>query len=257
MNGLIDTHAHIYLSNFQDDIDNVLEKSKMAGVSKIYMPNIDSTTIEGMLQLEKDHPNFCIPMMGIHPCNIKDNFQEELDNALSWLKRREFCAIGEIGIDLYWDKTHQEEQIKAFEIQINWAKDIDKPIVIHCRNSIDLSIEIVKKHQDGQLNGVFHCFTGNVEQAKEIVDMGFLLGIGGVASFKNGGLDKVLPSISLDDIVLETDSPYLAPTPYRGKRNEPSYLVNIAERVAEIMDQEIETVANATYNNALRLFENG
>lgn len=257
MKGLIDTHAHIYLSKFQDDIEEVLDNSKLAGVNKIYMPNIDSNTIESMLQLEKDHPDFCVPMMGIHPCYIKDNFQKELDIASKWLEQRDFCAIGEIGIDLYWDKTHQDEQIKAFEIQINWAKDIEKPIVIHCRDSIDLTIQVVKKYQDGSLKGIFHCFTGNIDQAEKIVDMGFLLGIGGVATFKNGGLDNVLPGFELNNLVLETDSPYLAPTPYRGKRNEPSYLVNIANRVAEIMEDNVESVIETTTNNAIRVFNHG
>ena len=182
---------------------------------------------------------------------------EELNIAHSWLKKRDFCAIGEIGIDLYWDKTHKQEQIHAFETQINWAKELGKPIVIHCRESMDLTIDIVQEHQDGSLKGIFHCFTGNSDQARRIADLDFLLGIGGVVTFKNGGLDKVLPEMNLDHIVLETDSPYLAPTPYRGKRNEPAYLSFIAERTTEIMDIDIKELARRSTENALMLFENG
>lgn len=257
MHGLIDTHAHIYLSKFNEDLDHILENARSARIQRIYMPNIDSSTIERMMWLENKYRDFCFAMMGIHPCYINDDFEEELSIAYSWLKKRDFCAIGEIGIDLYWDKTHKQEQIKAFEQQINWAKELGKPIVIHCRDSIDLTIEIVKKHQDGTLKGIFHCFTGNTDQALQITNLDFLLGIGGVATFKNGGLDKVLPSISLDQMVLETDSPYLAPVPFRGKRNEPAYLSYISERVAEIMDIDVDELVSRSTINALRLFENG
>lgn len=254
---LIDTHAHIYLSKFQDDLEDVLGAAKTLGVRKIYMPNIDSTSIESMLKIEQDYNNFCHAMMGIHPCYVKDNFREELDIAQSWLEKRDFCAIGEIGIDLYWDKSHKDEQVTAFETQVNWAKDLRKPIAIHCRDSMDLSIDIVRKHQDGNLRGVFHCFTGNIEQAKRVIDMGFMLGIGGVVTFKNGGLDQVLPVLDTDWILLETDSPYLAPVPFRGKRNEPAYLNTIATRVGELMQCNLDEISSITTRNALRLFENG
>jgi TatD DNase family protein len=254
---LIDTHAHIYLSKFQDDLDDVLGAAKTLGVRKIFMPNIDSTSIESMLKIEQDCNDFCHAMMGIHPCYVKDNFLEELDIAHSWLEKRDFCAIGEIGIDLYWDKSHKDEQVIAFETQINWAKDLGKPIVIHCRDSMDTSIDIGRKHQDGKLRGVFHCFTGSIEQAKQIIDMGFMLGIGGVVTFKNGGLDQVLPALDTDWILLETDSPYLAPVPFRGKRNEPAYLNTIATRVGELMQCNLNEISAITTINALRLFENG
>jgi len=257
MTALVDTHAHMYLSKFQDDLDEVLSRAKETGIEKIYMPNIDSNTIDSMLQLENDYPDFCVPMIGVHPCYIKDDFEQELSVARSWLEKRDFCALGEIGIDLYWDKTYKSEQISAFELQIEWAKEMDKPIVIHCRESMDLTIEVVHKLQDGHLSGVFHCFTGDAEQARKIVDLGFLLGIGGVATFKNGGLDKVLPHVSLEQIILETDSPYLAPTPYRGKRNEPSFLMNIANQVASMMREDLQTVASVTTSNAKILFEDG
>lgn len=254
---LIDTHAHIYSSKFQDDLDDVLGAAKTLGVRKIYMPNIDSTSIESMLKIEQEYSDFCHAMMGIHPCYVKDNFREELDIAQSWLEKRDFCAIGEIGIDLYWDKSHKDQQVTAFETQINWGKDLRKPIVIHCRDSMDLSIDIVRKHQDGNLRGVFHCFTGTIEQAKQIVDMGFMLGIGGVATFKNGGLDQVLPWLATSSVLLETDSPYLAPVPFRGKRNEPAYLNTIANRVGELMQCNLNEISSVTTHNALRLFENG
>jgi len=254
---MIDSHAHIYLSKFKDDLDHVLQNAREAGVRKIFMPNIDSKSIEGMLKLENEYQDFCVPMMGIHPCYINENYKSELSVARSWLDQRDFCAIGEIGIDLYWDKTHIEQQIEAFELQINWAKELKKPIVIHCRESMDLAIEIVKNYQDGNLTGIFHCFTGDIEQAKKIIDMNFLLGIGGVATFKNGGLDGILPEVALENLVLETDAPYLAPVPFRGKRNEPSYLTHIAKKIAQIKECDLEMVSSVTTFNALQLFENG
>lgn len=254
---MIDTHAHIYLPEFDEDIDEVIAEAKTAGVQKIYMPNIDHRSIEPMLELEQKFLGFCVPMMGLHPCYVKDDFEKELKNVEKWLQDRTFCAVGEIGTDLYWDKTHTKEQIAAFETQINWAKDLGLPIVIHCRESIEMTIEIVEKQQDGRLKGVFHCFTGNNDQAAKITDLNFYLGIGGVSTFKNGGLDKVLPDVELKHILLETDSPYLAPVPYRGKRNMPAYLTLIANRIAELKGVEVTEVITSTTENALKLFENG
>jgi TatD DNase family protein len=256
MTQLIDTHAHIYLSEFDDDIDEVIDRSKEAGIEKIFMPNIDSNSIEGMLEIEKIYKNYCVSMMGLHPCYVKTNYKEELNNIKFWLEKRPFCAIGEIGIDLHWDTTFKDDQIAAFETQINWAKDLDLPIVIHCRKSIDLTIDIVKKNQDGKLKGIFHCFSGNHEHAKKIIDLNFLLGIGGVVTFKNGGLNKVIPDIELNNIVLETDSPYLTPSPFRGKRNMPSYLQIIASKIAEIKKCDINDVARITSENAINIFQN-
>jgi len=254
MMNLIDTHAHLYLSEFEKDIESVIDESKKAGVEKIFLPNIDLNSIDGMLQLEKKYHNYCFSLMGLHPCYVKNNYQKELQLIKTWLEKSQFCAIGEIGIDLFWDKTHIDEQISAFETQINWAKDLDLPIVIHCRASIDMTIEIVRKHQDGNLKGIFHCFSGDHEHAKKIIDLNFLLGIGGVVTFKNGGLDKVIPEIELKNIVLETDSPYLAPTPHRGKRNVPSYLHLIASRIAELKNCEVNEVAGVTTENARTIF---
>ena len=256
MTKLIDTHAHIYLSEFENDIDEVVYRSKEAGIGNIFMPNIDSNSIAGMLKLEKSYDNYCISMMGLHPCYVKNNYKEELQIMKSWFEKRKFCAVGEIGIDLYWDKTYLNEQISAFETQINWAKDLGLPIVIHCRDSIDMTIEIVRKQQDSNLKGIFHCFSGDHNHAKKIVDLNFLLGIGGIVTFKNGGIDKVIPDIELRYIVLETDSPYLAPSPYRGKRNMPLYLQNIASRIAELKKCEIEEVAQVTTENANKIFRN-
>jgi TatD DNase family protein len=254
---MIDTHAHIYLSEFDQDIDEVIEKSKETGVEKIFMPNINSESIEDMLFLERKFEDYAIPMMGLHPCYVKNNFKEELKVMQSLFEERQFCAVGEVGIDLYWDKTFLEEQITVFQTQINWAKDLDIPIIIHCRDSLDMTIDLVKENQDGKLKGIFHCFSGDQDHAKKIVDLNFLLGIGGVVTFKNGGLDKIIPDVDLKHIVLETDSPYLTPSPHRGKRNMPSYLHLIASRIAELKACDINEVAKVTTENALKIFGNG
>jgi TatD DNase family protein len=254
---MIDTHAHIYLKEFQEDLPDVIQQSKQSGVKKIFMPNIDAHSIDHMLSLESQYNDYCIPMMGLHPCYVKEDYKAELKLIESWLGQREFCAVGEIGIDLYWDKSFMKEQIKAFETQIEWAKELNIPIVIHCRESIDMTIDVVKKHQDGDLHGIFHCFSGNINHANSIIDLNFILGIGGVVTFKNGGLDKVVPYVDLKHIVLETDSPYLAPTPYRGKRNSPAYLKHIAEKIAELKGCTFEEVALETTDSANNIFSHG
>jgi len=256
MTNLIDTHAHLYLSEFENDLADVIDRSKEAGVEKIYMPNIDSNSIDGMLRIEKKYPDYCASMMGLHPCYVKNEYKDELETIKSWFEKHPFCAVGEIGIDLYWDKTYVNEQIAAFEAQINWAKDLGLPVIIHCRESIDMTIEIVEKLQDGKLKGIFHCFGGGHDHAKKIIDLNFLLGIGGVVTFKNGGINKIIPDIDLKHIVLETDSPYLTPAPYRGKRNMPNYLQIIASRIAELKECEIDEVAGVTTGNAKNVFRN-
>lgn len=256
MINLIDTHAHLYLSEFENDLDNVIDKSKVAGVDKIFMPNIDCNSIDGMLKIEQKYPNYCASMLGLHPCYVKNEYKDELDTINLWFEKHPFCAIGEIGIDLYWDKTYINEQISAFETQINWAKDLGLPVIIHCRESIDMTIEIVRKLQDGNLKGIFHCFSGNHDHVKKITDLNFLLGIGGVVTFKNGGINKIIPDIDLKNIVLETDSPYLAPVPHRGKRNMPAYLQIIASRIAELKECEFKEVARVTTENAKNVFRN-
>lgn len=250
----IDTHAHIYSNEFADDRTAMLQRCEEQGIGKIYMPNVDSRSIDGMLELEANGNGKYMAMMGLHPCSVNNDFQRELYVVEEWLSKRKFAAVGEIGTDLYWDKTFWEQQKEAFNIQVGWAKKYKLPIVIHCRESIDQTIDLVEQLQDGSLTGIFHCYSGNVEQAKRIIKLNFLLGIGGVVTFKNGGLDKVLPEISLDHIVLETDSPYLAPVPHRGKRNEPSYIPLVAEKIAALTRTKIDEVMAATTKNALKIF---
>lgn len=251
---LIETHAHIYAKEFKDDIDEVIENSRNNFIDKIYMPNIDHISIDGMLELEHKYPDFCIPMMGLHPCSVKKDFEKELYLVEDWLKKRKFIAIGETGIDLYWDKKLFSYQQEAFKIQLALAKQYNIPVIIHCRESFNETISLVEEMADEGLTGVFHCFNGSLEDAKRVEKIGFYLGIGGVATFKNGGLDKVLPDMGLENVILETDSPYLSPAPHRGKRNEPSYIKIVANKVAELCDKDVEEVASITTHNASKLF---
>lgn len=250
----IDTHAHIYAEQFDKDREEVLQRTFEQNVTKIYMPNIDHTSIDAMLEVEEKYPNNCFAMMGLHPCYVKKGFEKELYLVEEWLNRREFVAVGEIGTDLYWDKTTFDMQAEAFKIQVNWAKEKGLAIIIHCRDSFAETLELLEPLKDENLKGIFHCFTGTLEEAQKAIDLGFYLGIGGVSTFKNGGLDKVLPSIKLEHLVLETDCPYLAPVPHRGKRNETSYIPLIAHRIAELGEKPIEEVAKITSENAGKVF---
>jgi TatD DNase family protein len=254
MNYWVDTHNHIYLPDFDDDRTEVLSRCKEILVNRIYLPNIDHSSIDAMLEVEQKFPDLCVAMMGLHPCSVKADFEKELYRVEYWLSKRTFAAVGEMGTDLYWDKSFWNQQQEAFKIQVSWAKQYGLPIVIHCRDSLDQTLDMLEPLLDGKLRGIFHCFSGSLEQAKRIVQVGFLLGIGGVATFKNGGLDKVLPEIDLSNIVLETDSPYLAPVPHRGKRNSPLYLPLIAERVAALKNVPLEAVRAITTRNAHALF---
>lgn len=249
-----DTHAHIFADDFKNDLEDVLLRARSEGVGKIVMPNIDHTSIDGMLETEHRYPSVCYATIGLHPTSVKKDFERELYIVETWLAKRRFAAIGEMGTDLYWDKTWWGEQQEAFRIQATWAKEHDLPIIIHCRETLDETIALVEELQDGKLRGVFHCFTGTAAQAEKIVKLGFYMGIGGVSTFKKGGLDTVLPAVDLAHILLETDSPYLAPVPHRGKRNEPAYLTLVARRVAEIKNVPVEVVRSTTTENALRLF---
>ena len=253
---LIDTHTHLYAAQFDEDQKAMMERAFEVGVQQFFLPNIDSESIEPMLKLEAEYPGRCFAMMGLHPCSVKENYREELELVKKWLDRRAFSAVGEIGLDLYWDKTYVEEQKEAFRIQIEWAKSLGIPIVIHTRDAMDMAIEIVEEHKDEQLEGIFHCFTGNLEQALRIIDLGFYLGIGGVITFKNGGLDKVVAKqeIGLEHLVLETDAPYLAPTPKRGKRNESAYIRLVAEKLAMVKGVSYEEISHQTTRNARHLF---
>ena len=252
---LIDTHTHLYLEEFETDRDEMMERAWKAGVQEVYLPNIDSSTIQPMLLMEDTFPGKCFPMMGLHPGSVKENFRDELKIIERWLSERPFCAVGEIGIDLYWDKTFLEFQKEAFLTQVNWAKQLDIPVVIHSRESIDLIIHLLKAEKDQRLRGIFHCFIGTHEQALAVIKLGFHMGIGGVLTFKNSGLNETVKKIPLEWIVLETDSPYLAPVPYRGKRNESAHLRLIAEKLSEIKGVDFEEVAVVTSTNAKKLLK--
>jgi TatD DNase family protein len=232
----------------------MLERAGKEGIRKILMPAIDSSTHEAMLKLEKDSPATCLSMMGLHPCSVKENPDNELKTARDHLEKRTFIAIGETGLDFYWDKTFIDQQYSAFHEQIEWALHYDIPVVIHSRNSIDECIKVVEEHQNGKLKGVFHCFSGNAEQGGKIIGLGFYMGIGGVLTFKNSGLDIVMGKLNLDHVVLETDAPYLAPAPFRGKRNEPAYLKYVLEKLATIKNTSREEIASITTANAEKLF---
>ncbi len=251
---LIDTHSHIYTGDFNSDIDEVVQNAYNNDVKKIVLPNIDAGTIKRLVDLSNAYPHICYPLMGLHPTSVHADYKEELEAIEYWLDKQKFYGIGEIGIDLYWDKTYINEQKDAFRHQIKLAKTNDLPIVIHLRNSFDEVYNIVKEEQDGTLKGIFHCFSGDEKEARKIVDLGFLLGIGGVITFKNSTLSEVLKKVDINKLVLETDSPYLAPDPKRGRRNESSYLIFIAQKLAEIYEVPVEKVAEITTANARNLF---
>lgn len=251
---IVDTHAHLYLEQFSKDIDEVISNCALEGVEKIYLPNIDSTTTEAMLALCKKHPDSCYPMIGLHPCSVKENFKEELKHITDMIEIEEFSGVGETGIDLYWDKTFKKQQINCFEFQIDLAKKKALPIIIHSRDSLELTIEIIESHQDGNLKGIFHCFNGTKSQCKKIADVNFLMGLGGVITYKKADMGEVVSYMPKDHFVLETDAPYLAPVPKRGKRNESAYIKFVAEKVAEFRRVPVEEVIEVTTTNALALF---
>ena len=251
---VIDTHAHLYSEEFQGDIDLVIERAQKAGVTKMYLPAIDSSETESMLALEQKFPGVCIAMMGLHPCYVKENFASELAHVKIWLDKRDFVAIGEIGLDFYWDKTFTNQQYEAFDTQMQWALDLKRPIVIHTRNAMQETINRVKPFAQKGLKGIFHCFSGSAESAKQIIDLGFLLGIGGVITYKNAGLPEVLETLGLEHLVLETDAPYLTPVPFRGKRNESSYLTYIISKLAAAKAVSEMEVAAITTANAEKIF---
>jgi TatD DNase family protein len=251
---MIDTHSHLYSEEFKTDIEDVLQKSSSNGISKIYLPAIDSQSHGLMLTLAEQHPETCIPMMGLHPCYVDDRYEEELRIVRDWIDKRMFAAIGEIGLDFYHSVEFKIQQEAAFQLQIEWAIEKDLPIVIHSRSSMDDCIKMIEQHGKGKLKGIFHCFGGDERQAKKVIDLGFYLGIGGVVTYKNAGLAKIVEQTALDYLVLETDAPYLSPVPFRGKRNESSYLVHIANKIAELKGVSIEEVDLTTTNNAKKIF---
>lgn len=252
---LIDTHAHLYSEEFEQDIATIVERASRQNVKQIYLPAIDSLSHEKLIALSDQYPDMMRPMMGLHPCSVTENSQIELDMAHAHLQnRKDWVAVGEIGLDFYWDTTYKTQQIAAFRTQIEWAIEANLPIVIHSRKSTYECIDILKDYK-GKLRGIFHCFSGSIEEAKEVVKLDFLLGIGGVVTYKNAGLKNVLPAIGLAHLVLETDAPYLTPVPYRGKRNESSYIRLIADEIAQIMQVGVSAVADKTTENALVLFK--
>jgi len=250
-----DTHAHLFLSQYEEDRTEVIYRAIEAGVTRMMLPNVDGDTIDGMLALADQFPDNCFPAIGLHPTSVDDKLQEALDNVNEHLETGNFYAIGETGIDLYWDKTNLSGQIEAFRQQIKLAQQYQLPLIIHCRDSFDEIIEVVLDMNNDELTGIFHSFTGSIEQAEKVMGAGFMLGIGGILTFKNSGLDQVINRIPLEHIVLETDSPYLAPHPLRGKRNESSYLVYTARKLAELHNRSLDEIAEITTVNALRLFK--
>ena len=252
---IIDTHSHIYQEDFDNDIDDVIERAKRIGVEKILLPNVDVASIEQLYTLVGKYPDYCIPMMGLHPTSVGANWEAELTTIKQEFGKQHFIAIGEIGLDLYWDKTYKREQEMVFEEQLRWSIEYDLPVVIHSRDAITECIACVKNVGADKLRGVFHSFGGSVEELEEILALGnFMIGINGVVTFKNSTLSTVLKNTDLSKIIVETDAPYLAPVPYRGKRNESSYTIKVVEKLAEIFEMSAEEVGNATTQNAQKLF---
>lgn len=251
---ITDTHTHLYSDAFDEDRNEAIQKAINHNIKRFFIPAIDSETTQSMYDLEKAFPENVFLMMGLHPTHVKENFEAELKHVEKELDRRKFYAVGEIGIDLYWDKSTLEIQKQAFKRQIQFAKDRDLPIVIHCRESFDEIFEVLESEMDEKLFGIFHCFTGDLDQAKKALSYNMKLGIGGVVTFKNGGIDKFINQIPLENIVLETDSPYLAPKPYRGKRNDPVYILKVAEKLSELYEIPVEEVAEVTTKNSKEIF---
>ncbi len=251
---LTDTHTHLYYERDSDKRKQLIERCLENGVSRLFLPNVDPESTDMIRELVTEYPEYCFPMLGLHPCEVKESFRTELDSICRNTGEQKIYAVGEIGIDLYWEKNTLEYQREAFRTQIHWAKSLDLPIVIHCREAFNEVYDILKEEKGDKLRGIFHCFTGTAEQAKLIIETGFYLGIGGVLTYKNAGLDKVVAELDLENIVLETDSPYLPPVPFRGKPNESSYLIYIARKVAELKNISLEEVAEITTNNSKSIF---
>jgi len=251
---LTDTHTHIYYETNEVKLAEQLERCAANGITRLFLPNVNSDTVNLVLKLSKAHPNQCFPMLGLHPCDVKENFEEELNSINIALQNQPIYAIGEIGIDLYWDKTFLSQQQIAFKKQIEWAKALNLPIVIHCREAFDEVFDILEEMNDEKLRGIFHCFTGDLAQAQQAINLGFMLGIGGVVTYKKAGLDLVVAQLDLNHLVLETDSPYLAPVPHRGKPNESAYLIHIAQKIAEIKNISLGEVAEITTANSIKVF---
>lgn len=251
---LIDTHTHLYLNAFDNDRDEMVERAIATGVKYMFLPNIDSSSVKGMHALCERFPENCFPMMGLHPTSVKENYQEEIEKVKRLLDENIYYGIGETGIDLYWDKTFYREQVKAFNIQIDLALEYELPLVIHARESFDEIFRVLENRDISGLQGVFHCFTGTMEEANRAIGLGFMLGIGGVLTYKKSGLDQVVSKIGIKDLILETDAPFLPPVPHRGKRNESAYVLHIADKLAEVLNIPVAEVASITTSNACKLF---
>ena len=251
---MTDTHTHLYYETDDTKRAALMQRCKENGISRLFLPNVDASSVPLVFGLAASYPGICYPMLGLHPCSVKPGWEDELDAIKAAVQQHKIVAIGEIGIDLYWDKTYLTGQVAAFKAQIAWAKSLKLPIVIHCRDAFDEVFEVLQQEHDENLRGIFHCFSGTIEQANKVIDLGFYLGIGGVVTYKNSGLDKVVAQIDLKHIVLETDSPYLTPVPYRGKPNESSYLIYVAQKVAELHQTTVETVAAITTENSKLVF---
>ncbi len=252
---LVDTHTHLYLKEFTDDINDVINRAKKEGVTKFYLPAIDSAEMDAITSLEKKFPDNCFAMAGLHPCSVKENYKDELRKVEEQLTERKFAAIGETGLDFYWDTSFAKEQYESLKTQAGWALQYNLPLVLHTRNAMQQTIDVIKNYSKKNLKGIFHCFSGTLQNAKDIIDLGFFLGIGGVITYKNSGLAAVIKDIDLRHIVLETDAPYLTPVPFRGKRNESSYLKYIAQKIASVKNISIEEVAGQTTKNAEEILE--
>lgn len=251
---LIDTHSHIYSTDFLQDREEVIQRAYSIDVRKIILPNIDSSSVKNLLDMVDSYPHICFPLMGLHPTSVTSDYQEELQLVEFWLKKRKFYGIGEIGIDLFWETSFVEEQTHAFRFQLELARQYELPVVIHVRDSFDLVYKVLTETHDKKLTGVFHSFTGTLEQAKLIIDLGFKIGVGGIVTFKKSGLDQIISQIDPSHLLLETDSPYLTPVPFRGKRNESSNLIYIAQKIADIHQMALGDIAKITTENARKLF---
>jgi TatD DNase family protein len=251
---MIDTHCHLYTKEFADDIDAVIQRASTIGVTKFYLPAIDKSCTESMDLLEKKYPNKCFAMAGLHPCSVNENYEEEIAHVKWQLQQRKFCGIGETGLDFYWDKTFIKQQYECLHIQIELALQYNIPLILHTRNAMQETIEVIKEYKHTNLRGIFHCFSGSYEQAKEIIKTGFYMGIGGVLTYKNAGLGEVLKQVDMQHLVLETDAPYLTPVPFRGKRNESSYLQYVVEKLADVKNISVQEVERITTENAENIF---
>lgn len=252
---IIDSHSHIYSSEFKNEYSEIIERAKTAGVEKIILPNIDSSSINAMLRLSDEYPNYCLPLIGIHPTSVNEDYDKELEIIEYWLNKRSFFGIGEIGLDYYWDKTFKEEQIIVLETQLNWCLKHNLPAVLHIRDAFEDIFDIIEPFCKKGLTGVFHSFTGTLEEGQRAIDLGFLIGVNGLVTFKNAGIDKLIAQLPLEKLIVETDAPYLAPVPFRGKRNESAYVSYVVDKISDLKEVPVSKVSKITTANCKKLFK--